>query len=158
MAILTQNPTAAQFSLDFFPIETPHRLKIGVFDGRIDLMHIERNFPFVVTAILAFRAQKIERFVARIAAFFDVAHSMTRDANRFVARKFRGIGLSALCAQKLATFLGFEVIFLEPAPHIDGRNADFFGDLRGAKSTFDERAQTRFIGRRNQFAHTPILN
>ena len=121
-------------------------------------MHVKRHFERVKTALLAFRAQVFKRSLPCIAAFFGLEHLKTRDANWFMAGEFRRIGLATSRTKELAHGLNLKAKFFEPTPHIDRRNTQFPRYLRDAQTALNECAQFRFVGRTNQFAHTPILN
>ncbi|PQV62748.1 hypothetical protein B1R32_12336 [Abditibacterium utsteinense] len=100
MAILTQKHTAAQFFFNFFGIPAAHRCKIGVFDGWIDLMHIERHFELIVTAVQALAAQLSHRLSARIAMLFTDLAGVTLAASLFVIDELRCVCCAALQTQE----------------------------------------------------------
>lgn len=133
-------------------------MKIGVFDSGINVMHIERDFKLFEAAKRASGAQMSEGFVPRVAAPFLPFHFVAASTNRFVSGEFRGVGLSAASAQKRFFRVRFQPVFLEPAPHIDLRTADFERDLRRTHSPLDQGLKLRFAGRNDQFAHNSILN
>ncbi len=93
-------------------------------------MDIERDLEIVKTAVRAFVAQIIQGFGARIAFALLAFDLETLAAEIFVIGEVRGVRRAAFRTRKRARSVGFETVFLQCAPHIGLRTADFSGDLR----------------------------